>query len=92
MSSPELCTTLLAVRDSGCEELEVWGGFCKLLETPRNSARVSSVVIQGARVFGAKMHASAGTGALSPEVGPTWVRIGPILLQVFLFLPEPNKF
>jgi hypothetical protein len=52
------------------------------------------VVIQGARVFGAKLHASEGTGALSPEVGPTGIRFGPILLQVFLFLflPEPNNY
>jgi hypothetical protein len=46
-------------RDVCGEELEVRDGFCKLSVTPRNSARVSSVVIQGARVFGAKLHASA---------------------------------
>jgi hypothetical protein len=75
-------------RDVCGEELEVRGGFCKLSVTPRNSARVSSVVIQSARVFGAKLHASACARAwIHPWLG----RFGPesaqhcSILSLFFF-------
>jgi hypothetical protein len=72
-------------RDVCGEELEVRGGFCKLSVTPRNSARVSSVVIQGARVFGAKLHVSAGARAwIHPWLGRC-SRIEPKTVQTFLF-------
>jgi hypothetical protein len=57
-------------RDVCGEELEVRAGFCKLSVTPWNSARVSSVVIQDAWVFGAKLHASACARArFHPKLG-----------------------
>jgi hypothetical protein len=72
-------------RDVCGEELEVRGGFCKLSVTPQNSARVSSVVIQGTRVFDAKLHASTCARAWIHLWLGRCGRIEPKTVQSFLF-------
>jgi hypothetical protein len=58
---------------SACEEIELAGGFCKVLVTPLNSAATPLLVIQKRQGLSAKPVARARMGAFLPWLG----RFGP---------------
>jgi hypothetical protein len=62
------------------------GRFYKLSVTPRNSVRISSVIIQGAKVFYAKSPRSDERERVSVLVGPTQAAFSPRLFIFILFL------
>jgi hypothetical protein len=79
---------------SRCNGIELQGPLCKSSVTHKNSNRTQLQLVKTPRALLEDCHCGRGRAHVSAVTGPSWNRLGPILLQVFLFLflPEPNKF
>ena len=79
---------------SSREGIELQGPLCKSSVTHKNSNRTQLQLVKTPRALLQDCHRGRGRVHVSAVTGPSWIRLGPILLQVFLFLflLEPNKF
>jgi hypothetical protein len=82
------------VGDPVLRRIRNWRVFCELLVTWGNNKETHFQLFRKARAFMQNLHRGRGRAHVSADTGSSWIRLGPILLQVFffVFLPEPNKF